>query len=64
MKWEGRTYRRQKKCVVCGAVIPYYKRSYCSEECQREALKRRARNDRKTAKELGIPYDDYVKEKR
>ena len=64
MKWEGRTYRKQKVCVVCGQELPYYKRSYCSEECKKEARRRQAKNDRMQARCLGIKYEEYVKEKK
>lgn len=61
MSERSRTYRKQKVCVVCGKPIPYYKRSYCSDECTKEARRRQMKNDRKNAREMGVKYEEYIK---
>lgn len=55
-----RTYRKPKVCIVCGVPIPSTKKRYCSEECRKKARIIQQRNDRRAAKELGIPYDELI----
>lgn len=55
-----RTYSKPRKCIICGNDIPSTKRSYCSKECRKEALRRMAKNERKRARELGLNYEIYI----
>ena len=60
MSDRSRTYRKQKHCIVCGKPISSDRRSYCSKDCCRIARNERAKNDRVSAKEMGMSYKGYV----
>jgi len=53
--------RKQKYCVVCGKPLSVRQRSYCSEKCNDYALRLRRINDKASAREMGVSYEDYVR---
>ena len=65
LKYNREYYESHKKenyCIVCGAILPKYKRKYCSQACYMKKYNKNPDYDVNRYAELPRPKTDYCEE--